>query len=378
MAYSPIEQRYIDMVVEGYFPTMPTEPAPAAEEASLEGVQLAAGQSKTRTDAPAGAGLPKAPTTPDEAAELMRRMPLATQSEMIMRRIAEDQKAGVVGAVIPKDMTMRENMVSGMQQMLIDNTGMDNARARRLAQTMFGGESSNLPLGIGLIDLTPFVIPLAAQEAGISAGEAREAALGGEYGTAALKYGTGVLQGLGVVPGVAMAKTGVKAAGEALAPVAGEMIEGYMRKTGGLMDAVPPQDYMGAHRAPSREFGASLDDLTGGGQIYPADVYSKQGPRIYGTRMPYDKKAFDIAYKAKGNPDAEVTIYRAVPSEVTSTEINRGDWVAITKEYAKHHGDSVLRGDYKIITKKVKARDIYTNGDSIQEWGYDPAVKENK
>lgn len=50
MAYSPIEQRYIDMVVEGYFPAMPTEPAPAAEEASLEGVQLAAGPSETRTD----------------------------------------------------------------------------------------------------------------------------------------------------------------------------------------------------------------------------------------------------------------------------------------------------------------------------------------
>lgn len=239
MAYSPIEQRYIDMVVEGYFPAMPTEPAPAAEEASLEGVQLAAGPSKTRTDAPVGAGLPKAPTTPDEAAELMRRMPLATQSEMIMRRIAEDQKAGVVGAVIPKDMTLREKLAAGMQQMLIDNAGMDNARARRLAQTMFGGESSGAPLGIGLIDITPAVIPLATEEAGISAGEAREAALAGDYGTAALKYGTGVLQGLDVVPGVAMAKTGVKAAGEALAPVAGEMVENYLRRVGMIMDVAP-------------------------------------------------------------------------------------------------------------------------------------------
>lgn len=239
MAYSPIEQRYIDMVVEGYFPAMPTEPAPAAEEASLEGVQLAAGPSKTRTDAPAGVGLPKAPTTSDEAAELMRRMPLATQSEMIMRRIAEDQKAGVVGAVIPKDMTLREKLAAGMQQMLIDNAGMDNARARRLAQTMFGGESSGAPLGIGLIDITPAVIPLAAEESGISAGEAREAALAGDYGTAALKYGIGVAQGLDVVPGVALAATGAKAAGEALAPVAGEMIEGYLRKTGGLMDVAP-------------------------------------------------------------------------------------------------------------------------------------------
>jgi hypothetical protein len=251
MAYSPIEQRYIDMVVEGYFPAMPTEPAPAAEEVSLEGVQLAAGPSKTRTDAPAGVGLPKAPTTSDEAAELMRRMPLATQSEMIMRRIAEDQKSGVVGAVIPKDMTLREKLAAGMQQMLIDNAGMDNARARRLAQTMFGGESSGAPLGIGLIDITPAVIPLATEEAGISAGEAREAALAGDYGTAALKYGTGVLQGLDVVPGVAMAKTGVKAAGEALAPVAGEMVEGYLRKTGGLMDVVQPGPNVVSTRLPT-------------------------------------------------------------------------------------------------------------------------------
>jgi len=51
--------------------------------------------------------------------------------------------------------------------------------------------------------------------------------------------------------------------------------------------------------------------------------------------------------------------------------INKGDWVSITKQYAKDHGDSVLN-DYKIISKKVQAKDIYTNGDSIHEWGYDP------
>jgi len=226
---SLIEQEYLDDLLAAKYP---------AE--SLDGMQLAAGPSKTRTDAPTGAGLPKAPTTPEQAAEMMRNMPLATQSEMIMRRIAEDQKAGVVGSVIPKDMTLREKLASGMQQMLIDNTGMDNVRARRLAQTMFGGESSGAPLGIGLVDVTPFVIPLAAQEAGISAGEAREAAQAGEYGKAALSYGTGVLQGLDVVPGVALAAKGGKAVGEALAPVAGEMVEGYMRKTGGLMDVAPP------------------------------------------------------------------------------------------------------------------------------------------
>jgi hypothetical protein len=52
-------------------------------------------------------------------------------------------------------------------------------------------------------------------------------------------------------------------------------------------------------------------------------------------------------------------------------KINKGDWVGITKQYAKEHGESVL-DDYKIISKKVQAKDIYTNGDSIHEWGYDP------
>ena len=249
MAYSQIEQRYIDTIVEGYFPTLPPEPVP--EEPSLEGVQLAAGPSATRTDAPASIGRRKAPTTPEEAAEMMRNMPLETQSKMIMRRIAEDQKAGVVGSIIPKDMTLREKLAAGMQQMLIDNTGMDNARARRLAQTMFGGESSGAPLGIGLVDVTPFVIPLAMQEAGISAGEAKEAAQAGEYGKAALSYGTGVLQGLDVVPGVALAAKGGKAVGEALAPKAGEMIEGYLRSTGGLMDVVPPGPNVVSTRLPT-------------------------------------------------------------------------------------------------------------------------------
>ena len=238
MAYSPTEQRYIDMMVESYFPTMQPEPM-AEEEPSLEGMQLAAGKGTTRTDAPQGYGKVKAPTTPEQAAEMMRTMPLEMQSQMIMRRIAEDQNAGISGAVIPKDMTMREKLAAGMQQMLIDNTGMDNGRARRLAQTMFGGQSSGAPFGIGLIDITPAVIPLATQEAGISAGEAKEAAASGEYGTAALKYGEGVLQSLDAAPGIALAIKGGEALVKTLAPVAADVIETGLRKAGMIMDITP-------------------------------------------------------------------------------------------------------------------------------------------
>jgi hypothetical protein len=129
--------------------------------------------------------------------------------------------------------------------------------------------------------------------------------------------------------------------------------------------------YRMTHTAPNREFGATLDDLTGGGQMYPADVYSPKGYQYYGTGNSFDKKAFDIANRFKGKPDATVEIYRAVPKGV-SDEINPGDWVTLTKDYAEDHGQGPLKGDYKIIKKKVKASDIFTNADSIHEWGYDP------
>jgi len=51
--------------------------------------------------------------------------------------------------------------------------------------------------------------------------------------------------------------------------------------------------------------------------------------------------------------------------------INPGDWVAINREYAVNHGKSYLGNKYKILTKTVRAKDLYTEG-YIEEWGYDP------
>lgn len=219
MAYSPIEQKYLDTLAMAAFPEAVDEPM--VEEPSLDGVQLAAGPSATRTDAPAGVGLPKRKQpTQDEVLQMIRSMPLETQSQAILSRIAEDQKRGVTGQVIPQDPTLRQKLSSGFQDLLKAQLGMDNYRARRLSETVFGGDSSGAPLGIGLIDVTPFVIPLAAQEAGLSAGEAMESAESGKYGQAALQYGTGVLQSLDAAPGVALAAKGAKKVGAALAPAA--------------------------------------------------------------------------------------------------------------------------------------------------------------
>ena len=54
-------------------------------------------------------------------------------------------------------------------------------------------------------------------------------------------------------------------------------------------------------------------------------------------------------------------------------EINPGDWVTPSRIYAVEHGESIHgKGNYRILTKTVEAKDLYTDGDSLQEFGYDP------
>ena len=130
-----------------------------------------------------------------------------------------------------------------------------------------------------------------------------------------------------------------------------------------------PEDYRGEHRAPLKSSGSPAHDLT---DVYPEDVYGPNGPRYYGHYgNTDDNESFDVILRVRNKPNVPLTIYRAVPKSAPSV-INDGDWVTISKKYAKLHGESALRGDYKIISKLVHPRDIFTNGDSIHEWGYDP------
>ena len=57
-------------------------------------------------------------------------------------------------------------------------------------------------------------------------------------------------------------------------------------------------------------------------------------------------------------------------------KIEIGDWVTLSKTYAKVHGLSRLiksYGAYRIIQKTVKAKDLYSEGNSLHEWGYNPS-----
>ena len=136
--------------------------------------------------------------------------------------------------------------------------------------------------------------------------------------------------------------------------------------------SLEPEEYRGQHEAPNRtdEISASLDAL---GNVYPSDIYSSKALHYYGTgddRM--DRPSIDILQSLANDPDAKVTIYRAIPSDADG-KINAGDWVTVNRDYAQLHGDSVLLGNYVIVSEEVPASDVFTNADSIHEQGYDPA-----
>jgi len=125
----------------------------------------------------------------------------------------------------------------------------------------------------------------------------------------------------------------------------------------------------GQHQPTGPGFGAQGHDLT---TLYPDDVYSTNGARYYGTGDDaMDRAAWNVAMEMREKPSATVTVYRAVPKSVTGG-LRVGDWVTTVRAYAKQHGESTLLGDYRIISQKVKAQDIFTDADSLLEWGYFP------
>ncbi len=142
-----------------------------------------------------------------------------------------------------------------------------------------------------------------------------------------------------------------------------------------FISAKSSKDYMGGHEAPMAEdINAPIWDLTGkytGNKLYPDDIYGFDSARLYSSGMDYDTTAISILKSLKNKPNAKVTVYRAIPKDIKG-EINPGDWVTLVKEYAKDHGESNLGGNYKIVKKEVFARDIFTDANSIQEFGYDP------
>jgi len=125
------------------------------------------------------------------------------------------------------------------------------------------------------------------------------------------------------------------------------------------IEKIAPEEYRGSHVAPNyKTYGAPFYALD---EMIPKDVYSQQGKRLYGIGdATIDHEWYLPALKAKGKPDALVEVFRSVPKGVK--DINSGDWVTTSKKYAQNHGERTLNGEYELISKKVKANTLSSEG----------------
>lgn len=124
-------------------------------------------------------------------------------------------------------------------------------------------------------------------------------------------------------------------------------------------------DYRMSHGAPDRRSGgAPLHDV----EVVMPDYYTHPHYYFSDSDRRHDRNVSQLIYSFKGQPDRWVTIYRAVPGNVTT--INPGDWVTISKKYAQDH----MAGEqgWHILSKEVPAKELFTAGDSHFEWGWDP------
>ncbi len=155
------------------------------------------------------------------------------------------------------------------------------------------------------------------------------------------------------------------------------LVDQAARRAGYLSSA----EYRMQHQAPNREDDVSLADVRDV-DLVPADYWTH--PQWY-TADPRERRAHSAvtallrrmdARKANGEDpgSAAITVYRAVPKDVKESKLRNGDWVTPTEEYARDEG-AKIPGGYRIISSVVSARDLFWDGNSIAELGYDNGNK---
>lgn len=111
--------------------------------------------------------------------------------------------------------------------------------------------------------------------------------------------------------------------------------------------------------------GSGAPDLSYQGKAYPKAAGSGitlESLHKYVEQLPpkvkeQNKEALAVIEKVKGNPDAEITIYRAAPGE----SINNGDYVFIDREHAERWAKTPFgrpKPGFKVLEKKVKASQV--------------------
>jgi len=195
-----------------------------------------------------------------------------------------------------------------------------------------------------------------------------------------------------------------------------------------IREEIQDLEYRGDHTAPNKNH-SPIYDVS---DSYGEDMYGGNAMRYYGNGNSYDRESIGIIQSLRNKPNRGVKIYRAVPdinneldkeikyyyelaqyvrkfgfapikdrqaSDIHSSlgynatatldylndkirelnqkkqkpiGINSGDWVTISLAYARDHGRSHLKNKFKVVTKTVPARTLFTDGNDVNEWGYDP------
>lgn len=125
-------------------------------------------------------------------------------------------------------------------------------------------------------------------------------------------------------------------------------------------------DYRGRHQ-PDPD-GVRLPDA---GVAFP-DVYER--PELYHHFSDSYDESLAVLLKVRNEPEQLVTVYRAIPSGWVR-QIHTGDWVTLSRAYAEQHAmqDDDPTNDWPITSKHVRAADLTTEGNDVNEWGYFPS-----
>lgn len=122
------------------------------------------------------------------------------------------------------------------------------------------------------------------------------------------------------------------------------------------------QDYFMNHRPAGPSNGSPMHDVS----YHFPDIETL--PRnVYDDMQPGGQDSIQQIIDTQGNPDRPVTIYRGVPKGVDPV-IRNGDWVTISRDYAVEHGNYFDESD--VLSATVPAKDLWTSGDSVNEFGY--------
>jgi hypothetical protein len=100
----------------------------------------------------------------------------------------------------------------------------------------------------------------------------------------------------------------------------------------------------------------------------PDDVYDHPewhaGPERTGYRA-----TVAALRRARGRPQALITIFRAVPE---GKEILPGDWVSVARPFARGHAVAHPWEHWRIVSRRVPASEVRWAGTDLMEWGWFP------